>query len=212
MRVFYPSGSLKISYTVHVKTKPAVESAMGLPLEKYVMTAAEFIDWEATQAEKQEFYHGEVFATTGARQTHNIVAINLGTLLKTFLRGTQCRALMTDMRIQVAENVFYPDILVTCDPDDLKADLVMHHPRVIIEILSPNTAAFDRGDKFAAYRQIASLQEYVLIDPDTHHIDVYRRMPENDWLLAASEAAHGLRLKCLDFHATLAEVFEDLDT
>lgn len=87
----------------------------------------------------------------------------------------------------------------------------MRHPRVIIEILSPTTAAFDRGDKFAAYRQIESLQEYVLVDPDTQHIDVYRRMPENDWLLAASEASYGLRLKSLDFHATLAEVFEDLE-
>ena len=155
---------------------------MGLPLEKHTMTVAEFLDWEATQPEKQEFYNGEVFAMTGARRTHNIVAINLGTLLKTFLRTSKCRAFMTDMR----------------------------NPLVIIEILSPNTAAYDRGEKFAAYRQIESLQEYVLIDPDTKHIDAYRRMPENDWLLAASEAAHGLRLKSLDFHATLAEVFEDL--
>ena len=183
---------------------------MGLLLENRFKTVAEFLDWEATQPEKQEFYNGEVFAMTGARRTHNIVAINLGTLLKTFLRTSKCRAFMTDMRIQAAENVFYPDILVTCYPDDLKADLVMRNPRVIIEILSPNTAAYDRGEKFAAYRQIESLQEYVLIDPDTQHIDVYRRMPENDWLLAASEAAHGLRLKSLDFHATLAEVFEDL--
>ena len=183
---------------------------MGLLLENRFKTVAEFLDWEATQAEKQEFYNGEIFAMTGARQVHVQTTGNLFSLLKNHVRGSGCRALMTDMRIQAAENVFYPDILVTCDPDDLKADLVMRNPRVIIEILSPNTAAYDRGEKFAAYRQIESLQEYVLIDPDTQHIDVYRRMPENDWLLAASEAAHGLRLKSLDFHATLAEVFEDL--
>ena len=189
---------------------------MGLPLEKHVMTVAEFLDWEATQSNRHEFYHGEVFAMTGARRPHNVIAMNLGTLLKTFLRPTACRAFMNDMCIQATENIFYPDIFypdifVTCNPEDLKADLVMRHPRVIIEILSPTTAAFDRGDKFAAYRQIESLQEYVLVDPDTQHIDVYRRTPENDWLLAASEAAYGLRLKSLDFHATIAEVFEDLE-
>lgn len=127
---------------------------MGLPLEKHTMTPAEFLDWETTQTEKHEFYHGDIFAITGARRVHVQATGNIFALLKSKLRGSPCQALMADMRIQVAENIFYPDILVTCNADDLKADLIMHNPRVIIEVLSPSTAAFDRGDKFATYRQL----------------------------------------------------------
>jgi Uma2 family endonuclease len=84
----------------------------------------------------------------------------------------------------------------------------MAHPKVIIEVLSESTAAYDRGGKFAAYRQLASLQEYALIDPDARTVEVFRRMESGDWLLAASE--RDLILKSLDFAAGLDVVFEDV--
>jgi len=99
--------------------------------------------------------------------------------------------------------------MVTCDPRDLAADTAMAHPKVIIEVLSESTAAYDRGDKFASYRLIDSLEEYALIDPDRRRVEVYRRLPEGDWLLAASESERGLILKSLGFEAALDAVFED---
>lgn len=185
---------------------------MGLPQRQVVMTTEEFIAWEDQQPDKHEFVSGEVFAMGGARRIHVAVTGNCFAKLKEHLRGGPCRAFMADMKLEVksAEAVFYPDVLVTCHPDDLKADLAMRHPKVIIEVLSESTAAYDRGDKFAAYRQLESLQEYALIDPDARRVEVFRRMESGDWLLMASESDKGLILKSLDFAAGLDAVFEDV--
>lgn len=186
---------------------------MGLPQRQVAMTTGEFIAWEDTQPDKHEFVAGEVFAMGGARRVHVAVTGNCFARLKEHLRGGPCRAFMADMKVDVrkAEAVFYPDVLVTCHPDDLKADLAMAHPRVIIEVLSESTAAYDRGAKFAAYRQLDSLLEYVLIDPDSRRVEVFRRQESGDWLLMASESDQGLILKSVDFAAPLDVVFEDVE-
>ncbi|MDP2788163.1 MAG: Uma2 family endonuclease [Pseudomonadota bacterium] len=185
---------------------------MGLPQTITPLTREDFIAWENIQPDKHEFVAGEVFAMVGARRVHVTIAGNCFVLLKNHLRGGPCRAFMADMKLEVktADAVFYPDVLVTCHADDLKAETTMHHPTVIIEVLSESTAAYDRGDKFASYRQLESLKEYVLIDPDQRRVEVFRRMDNGDWLLAASESGHGLILKSLDFTAGLDAVFEDV--
>lgn len=185
---------------------------MGPPQRQIVMTTREFIEWENGQPDKHEFLAGEVFAMGGARRAHVAVTLNIAAKLKEHLRNGPCRAFMADMKVEVktADAVFYPDVLVTCHPDDLKADLAMSHPKAIIEVLSESTAAYDRGDKFALYRQLDSLQEYALIDPDNRRVEVFRRMESGDWLLAASESGLGLILKSLDFRADLETVFEDV--
>lgn len=185
---------------------------MGLPQQQVVMTTEEFIAWEDLQPDKHEFVAGEVFAMGGTRRVHVAVTLNIATKLKDHLRSGPYRAFMADMKVEVktASAVFYPDVLVTCHPDDLKADLAMQHPKVIIEVLSESTAAYDRGGKFAAYRQLQSLQEYALIDPDARRVEVFRRMDSGDWLLMASESDQGLILKSLDFAADLDTVFEDV--
>jgi Uma2 family endonuclease len=176
------------------------------------MTTEEFITWEALQPDKHEFVAGEVVAMGGAHRVHVAVTGNCVAKLKEHLRGSPCRAFMADMKVEVktAAAVFYPDVLVTCHPDDLKADLAMQYPKVIIEVLSDSTAAYDRGDKFATYRQLESLQEYALIDPDARRVEVFRRMDSGDWMLMTSESDQGLILKSLDFAADLDTVFEDV--
>jgi len=185
---------------------------MGLPQRQVVMATEEFIEWESRQPDKHEFVAGEVFAMGGARRVHVAVTLNVATKFKEHLRGGPCRAFMADMKVEVktAEAVFYPDVLVTCHPDDLKADLAMRHPKVIIEVLSDSTAAYDRGGKFAMYRQLESLQEYALIDPDARRVEVFRRQDTGDWLLMASESDQGLILKSIEFAASLDAVFEDV--
>jgi len=185
---------------------------MGLPQTKETFTREDFIAWENAQTGKHEFVAAEVFAMVGARRVHVTVVGNCASLLKHHLRGGHYRAFMADMKLEVkaADAVFYPDVLVTCHPDDLKAETIMHHPTVIIEVLSESTAAYDRGDKFASYRQIEILREYPLIDPDHRRVEVFRRMDNGDWLLAASESGQGLILKSLDFVAGLDTVFEDV--
>ncbi len=189
---------------------------MSVPAAKLIMTPEEYLAWEAEQPEKHEYLAGEVYsvyAMTGARNAHVTVALNIATLLKTHLRGTPCRAYISDMKVEVeaASVYFYPDVFVTCDPRDLAADYVMHHPRVIIEVLSPSTAAFDLGEKFAIYRLIDSLREYVVVDPERRRLDVYHRADSGDWLLLAGSLPAGQWvLPSLEFSTPLEAVFEDV--
>ena len=186
---------------------------MTLPKEASGMTRAEFLAWEEQQLTKHEFVDGEVFAMVGARQIHVVVAGNCFALLKAHLRSRPCRALISDMQLEVesADAVFYPDVMVACDPRDLRAERTLRHPTVIIEVLSESTAAYDRGQKFALYRQIDALQEYALIDPDRRSVEVFRRTETDDWLLATRDSERGLVLRSLEFEAQLAAIFEDIE-
>ncbi|SBT10223.1 conserved hypothetical protein [Candidatus Accumulibacter aalborgensis] len=189
---------------------------MNLPAERSKMSLAEFMTWEAQQAEKYELHAGEVYrhevyGMVGARRTHVIAAGNCFAALKERLRGGPCQAFISDMKVLVdQDHSYYPDVLVTCHPEDLAADLAMRHPKVIIEVLSPATANYDRGDKFLAYRKLPSLEEYALIDPSSHQIEVYRRQANDDWLLVTSDSPRGLVLNSLGIQIALEVVFEDL--
>ena len=185
---------------------------MALPQPAARFERADFFAWEAEQPMKHDYVAGEVFAQAGARQDHVVVALNIATSLRQKLRGTPCRAYISDMQLEVAQAdaVFYPDVMVSCHPEDLAAERVLHHPRVIVEVLSDSTAAYDRGGKFAAYRMLESLQEYVLIDPEQRSLEIFRRLPSNDWLLATGDSARGLVLAALELEIGLDEVFEDV--
>ena len=185
---------------------------MALPRPAPRFDRQDFFAWEPEQPVKHEYVAGEVFAQAGARQNHVVVAGNCFAALRQRLRGTPCRAYISDMQLEVAQAdaVFYPDVMVSCHPEDLAAERVLHHPRVIVEVLSDSTAAYDRGGKFAAYRMLESLQEYVLIDPERRSLEIFRRLPSNDWLLATGDSARALVLTALEMEIGFDEVFEDV--
>lgn len=185
---------------------------MAEPALQIPMSRSDFLAWEACQEFKHEFWQGEIVAKTGVRQVHAIVVGNVAVLLRTHLRGKPCRAYVADMQLEVAEAdaIFYPDVFVSCDAEDLAAERTLHKPAVVIEVLSKSTAAYDRGIKFAAYRQLPSLAEYVLVDPDRHTVEIFRRTTGGDWLLAVQDGERGLILPSLDFSAGLDAVFEDV--
>jgi Uma2 family endonuclease len=133
---------------------------MALAAEKPVFTRDAFLAREDAQTcrdVRHEFWQGEVFAMTGARQSHVLVAGNCYAALKQHLRGTPCRAYIADMAVEIAsaDAILYPDVVISCHPDDLRAARTLQHPKVVIEILSDSTAAYDRGKKFAAYRSLS---------------------------------------------------------
>jgi Uma2 family endonuclease len=149
------------------------------------MTAQDFLAWEAGQPQRHEFAGSEVFAKAGAEDRHVTVALNLALALRQHLAGSPCRTYMSDMKLHVATGncYFYPDVLVTCSTADHASPLVKSEPILLIEVLSPTTAAYDRGDKFAHYRRLASLSEYVLVDIDSRRADVYRKGADGLWVL-----------------------------
>ena len=185
---------------------------MALPAEKIKMTREEFLVWVETQPGRSEYIGGEVFAMTGARQTHVLVAGNCFAGLKERLKGTLCRAYVADMAVEVAQSdaVVYPDVVVSCHAEDKVAERAIKHPKVVVEILSPSTAAYDRGEKFALYRSMADLEEYVLVDPDARKLEIFRRTESGDWLLAINDSARALVLHSLSLEMPLELVFEDV--
>ena len=180
------------------------------------MTAQAFTAWELDQPERHEFFRGEVFRVFGmggARREHVRVTMNIARSLDNHLAGTPCQAFMADLKIHVEAtgDMFYPDILVTCDPRDLCASLEMQHPKLIIEVLSASTATFDRGDKFLTYRRIEDLQEYALVDPHAKTFEVYRRQPNlSDWLLTQGDPEEGLVLHSVALTLPSGAMFENV--
>ena len=183
--------------------------AITLPAHKF--TLADYLPWENAQETRHEFYRGEIFAMVGARRLHGLVALNLATMLKSALKGSPCRAFIESMKVQVGNDaIFYPDVFVTCDAADLKTDMVFRHPSLIAEVLS-DTQAYDRGLKFAAYRQLESLKEYVLIDPDTRRVEVFRRNERLNFELHDQTGHAELVLESVGLQLPMAELFDGVE-
>ncbi|MBC7553029.1 MAG: Uma2 family endonuclease [Taibaiella sp.] len=146
---------------------------------KRLYTVEEYLDLEHEAVEKSEYYQGEIFAMSGAKNQHNIVCMNVLANISLKLRGKPCRPYNSDMRVHIPQNTLftYPDISVVCgEPEFYKNDEYnLLNPSVIIEVLSPSTRKYDMGRKFELYKAIPTLQEYILIDPGQVNILSYCR-------------------------------------
>lgn len=177
---------------------------MGHPAVQLPMTADEFLAWDSTQTIKHEFLRGDVVAMAGAQEAHVTAMGNLYNALRQHLRGSPCRAFIADMklRVEAADAYFYPDVFVTCSAADAADPLIKRDPVLVVEVLSPSTAAYDRGEKFAAYRLLPNLQEYLLVDPAARRCDLYRKGADGLWVLHPGEPEQGVRFAsvALDLH------------
>jgi Uma2 family endonuclease len=192
----------------------AEEPRVGYALKKQPMTAREFLAWDEKQtAERYEFVRGEVFMMTGGTDRNSTLAGNLYIALREHLRGTPCRAYVSDvkLRVEAADCFFYPDLMVTCSPTDAASRLIKREPLLVVEVLSPSTAAFDRGDKFAHYRQLPSLQEYLLVDVDSRRCDLHRKGADGLWVLHPTEAEQALVLASVDLTLPAADLWAELE-
>ncbi len=177
-----------------------------------MMTLAEFLAWEETQPGRHEFVRGEVFAMVGARRVHGIVSGNVFATLRQQLRGTPCQAFTESMKLKVADDVlFYPDVFVTCDPADLRTDLLFRAPTVVVEVLSDSTQSYDRGQKFTWYRRLSCLQEYLLVDPDTREVQLFRRGADGLFTLHDLTGMPQVDLVSIGCSLPADEIFERLD-
>ncbi len=186
---------------------------------QYTLTPAEYLDWETQQTLRYEYVEGQIVAMTGGTIPHNQIAVNLVALLRPYLRGQDCKVLSSDAKVAISDDgpFFYPDVTVTCDQRDRTARHYIRFPCLVVEVLSASTEASDRGHKFRRYRQIETLQEYVLIDPDRPMVECYRRNERDNWELVntisevAGAAAEGnLVLDSIGLEITLPQVYEDV--
>lgn len=186
--------------------------AMGRAAQTPIFSAPDYLAWEAAQPERHEFIDGEVFAMAGAEDRHVTVAMNLAFALRQHLSGSPCRTYMSDMRLHVAaaNSYFYPDVLVTCSPLDLANAMVKSEPQLIVEVLSPTIAAYDRGLKFGHYRTLPSLKEYLLVDLDTRASDCYRKGADGLWVLHPFGRGEAVELASVALTATAAQLFAEV--
>jgi Uma2 family endonuclease len=176
------------------------------------LTAEEFLAWDTTQTQRHEFLAGEVFAMAGASEAHVTAAGNLYVTLRQHLAGTPCRTFITDMKLEVqaADAYFYPDVMVTRGAADAASPNMKREPVLLAEVLSPGTSAYDRGNKFAAYRRIATLREYLLVDPDTRRADLYRLGPDGLWVLHPAEPGTVIELASVKLQLTPAALWAEM--
>ena len=171
-----------------------------------------YLAWEEDQPERHEFHRGEVFAMVGAKRVHGRVVGNIERELGMLLKGTPCQTFHEGMKVQIADDtVLYPDVFVTCDKADLATDRIFTAPTLVIEVLSPSTQGYDRSQKFALYRRIPALQEYILVDPDTRRVESFRRGVDGLWVLHDMSDGDTLEVASLGLHVPLAEVFAGIE-
>lgn len=185
---------------------------IAIPQHPQKMTIEEYLEWESQQDLRYEYLNGEVFAMTGGTIPHNDIALNFYTALRPHLRSRGCKVNVSDVKVQVSTKnaYYYPDVIVSCDTQDLKARKFMQNPKLIAEVLSPSTSTKDRDEKFINYLTIPTLQEYILIDSQKIFVERYCRGEGRMWLYYPYVAGDIITLSSIEFELAIELLYEDV--
>jgi Uma2 family endonuclease len=185
-----------------------MRDASALP----TMTVEEYFRFEETSPVKHEYVAGEVYAMSGATARHDRIATNVLVRLSLVARSGPCDVFSDSMRVQIArDRYYYPDVTVVCTPV-AGSDIVVRNPCVVVEVTSPSTARIDRGEKLDAYRSIASLETYLIIDHRRRRIEHHSRDGHSgEWRRAEILGEGRVRVPCLDVDLTLDEIYERVE-
>lgn len=173
------------------------------------LTPEEYLASENDSLTKHEYVAGQLYAMVGVRDTHNTIALNVASQLRSTLRGGPCRVFMSDVKLRVeeADAFYYPDVFVTCDARDTDS-YVKRYPILVIEILSPSTEAIDRREKLLNYRKLPSLLEYVLIGSEQRGIEIYRLEADGSWTVATLEGDETLEISSVGTAIPAGEIYQ----
>jgi Uma2 family endonuclease len=188
-----------------------LETIMNEPAGKLSATFAEYLAQEPSSEIKHGLVNGEIFAMGGNTPEHARLSSRIAGALLAQLRGRPCEAFSSDLRVRVLATglVTYPDVSVVCgrferDPEDANT---LVNPVVLVEVLSDSSEAYDRGEKFAHYRRIPSLRDYVLVSQRRPHIEVFRRNEDGSWTLFEAEASGSVKLASIGCELSVDDVY-----
>ena len=183
-------------------------SALAMPSR---LSVEDYLAGEEVSDIRHEYIAGEVYAMTGASRIHGLIALNLGAFLRPLLRGGDCQAFISDMKVRLeiaGDDVFYyPDLVMSCDPDDRASDYC-RAPCLVVEILSAKTRRIDRREKFLAYTSMPSLRSYLLISQELRQVELFRR--ERGWRPEVF-CDGAVPLDCIDEALPLEAIYEGVD-
>ena len=177
------------------------------------LSAEDYLKSEEDSIIRHEYRRGNVYAMAEESDRHTLIAANLAVLLKNHLRKSKYHSYISDTKvyIEAVNSYYYPDLVVSCDVLDRAFDDFLRYPCLVVEVLSPETEAFDRADKFTDYRTLESLQEYVLISQNQMSVECFRRTPEGEWVLYSYGEADRIQLVSVNFQCAVTEVYKNVD-
>ena len=186
------------------------------------LSPEEYLAIERAADRKSDYWNGEMFALAGASERHGTIVANLVFSLVGALKGRPCKVYANDLRLQVAATGLYtyPDLLVICGPPEFSDEVqdMVRNPRLIVEVLSPSTEDYDRGRKFAHYRTLPSLVEYLVVAQDRPHVERFFReqgdheIPGPRWVLTEESRREGaIHLLSVDAILSLREVYDKVE-
>jgi len=184
--------------------------------EKVWISPEEYLAMEEQADHKSEYFNGEIFAMVGASINHNRITGNINAFFNTALARSTCESFASDMRLQVKANGLYtyPDVMVVCGKPEFATGRndTITNPILIVEVLSPSTKNYDRGQKFMLYRAIETLLDYVLVDQDRPHVEYFHRLDDGRWILTEFDTMDAsLQLEALQLEIPLSRIYQKVD-
>jgi Uma2 family endonuclease len=175
-------------------------------------TPEEYFSWEEKQLERHELIDGRVYAMSGGTQNHSAIKLNVGSLIRSHLRGNPCRVFNSDLKVNILNtpNYTYPDLSVTCDGRDRENALYITYPCLIVEVLSDSTEAYDRGKKFEKYRRNPNLVDYVLVSSDEIAIDIYHKNDGGEWVILSYREGERVEFKSIHLSLPIEQLYEEI--
>ena len=179
----------------------------------HFFTVEEYLKSEQDRDIRHEYVAGQIFAMGGSSEEHNLIVTNMIALLRPHLRGSSCRAFVSDMKVKVkaqkADIFYYPDLVVTCDPNDNER-YFKTKPNLIVEVLSNSTESIDKREKRINYQTLDSLQEYVLVSQNEIRVEIYRKNIQGNWTVETLGKDNSLQLDSVGLTLTMAQIYEDV--
>jgi phenylacetic acid degradation protein len=179
---------------------------------KRTFTIEDYLYMEESATQKHEYYNGEIFAMAGASRDHNIITSNMMVFLAHKLWGSSCRIFTSDQRVHVEANTLftYPDLTIVCGEPVYYHEMNLTNPVVIVEVLSPSTKNYDRGDKFKLYQDLQTLQEYILVDSQSVLVEHFRKDAKGAWSLSkCDKLTDDISINTVDVSLLLDDIYKD---
>lgn len=183
---------------------------MGIPKKLSYITAAEYLESERGAEIKHEYVDGAIYAMAGESRRHNRITSNFVRLFGD-LPDRNCESYFEGVKVQANRSTYYyPDVLVTCETEIEDDNYVIKFPCLIIEVLSPSTAATDKREKLIAYKLIESLQEYAIVWQDEMRVELHRRQNEGWLTFFYTQPEDEIEFASINFQTTAAEIYRNI--
>lgn len=179
----------------------------------HYISPEEYLDIERQSTVRHEYRYGLVYAMAGGTDNHDRIAFNLLKLIDDhFGDNADCRFYSGNVKVNYANDLYYyPDAFVTCDHRDREDRYIKRHPKLVTEVLSSSTQAFDSGDKFEDYQKLEALEEYVLIYQDVKRVECYRKQADNTWKSVIYEVGEQVSLTSIGLSFEITDLYRGLD-